>query len=58
MIKDFQQGSDVIDVNGADRLADLAIDQVGLDAVIVFGNLMITLEDQDAAALGRADFLF
>lgn len=58
MIKDFQQGSDVIDIDGADRIADLAIDQVGLDAVITFGNLMITLEDQDAASLGRADFLF
>ncbi len=58
VIKDFQQGSDLIQINGAGALADLSIDQIGDDAVIAFGNLIITVEDQNADLLGNSDFIF
>lgn len=58
VIRDFQQGLDLIQINGAGAVADLRIDQIGDDAVVAFGNLTITIEDQNADLLGAADFIF
>lgn len=58
VIRDFQQGADLIQINGAEAVADLNIEQVGDDTTIAFGNLVITVEDQEADLLGISDFIF
>ncbi len=58
-ITDFDQLRDKIKItSGADSFADLDIRQAGDDTEIRFANVIITVEDEDAADFTADDFLF
>lgn len=57
-ITDFEQGADRIRIaSGVETFADLAITQVGDDALIRFGNVRILALDEDANDFIISDFI-
>lgn len=58
-ISDFVNGQDRIFIDsGADRFVDLRVTDLGADARVTFGNVVITLTNFDRAQLGAEDFTF
>lgn len=58
IIADFQNGVDIIGLEASFSFADLAITQVDANTQIVVGNLSITLEGVNAAAITATNFAF
>ena len=56
-ILDWRDGQDRIEIDGA-TFAQLNIDQQGLDVLISFANIRVTVENAEADLFTAADFIF
>ena len=58
VIRDFVIGTDKIDLDGSLKFNDLAISQVGSDALVEFNGNSVRLQGIDGDDLSGSDFLF
>jgi Ca2+-binding RTX toxin-like protein len=58
LVQDFENGVDLIRIEGGFDFSDLRIRDTGPDVRIEFGDTRITLEDTFFSAIGASDFVF
>jgi Ca2+-binding RTX toxin-like protein len=59
LVTDFQDGLDQIEIaTGAERFADIRIQQRGHDTVLTFADVSVTLEDVNRHQITANDFIF